>query len=98
MKNSRRQLGFWLTGYKGKVVWDTSKPDGQPRRCLDTSRGKSLFGFEAKVPFGEGLKKTRSWFLKARHEKQPVIEQGHAASTPTTFWASIPQRLRHVKS
>jgi len=47
-----------LTDFKGKVVWDTSKPDGQARRSLDTSRAKSLFGFEAQVLFSEGIRRT----------------------------------------
>jgi len=51
-----------LTGFKGKLTWDTSKPDGQPRRSLDTSRAKELFGFEAKMPFDEGLNKTIQWW------------------------------------
>jgi GDP-L-fucose synthase len=45
-----------LTGFSGDIRWDSSKPDGQPRRCLDTSRAKEYFGFEAKTPFDEGLK------------------------------------------
>ena len=51
-----------LTGYSGKIVWDTSKPNGQPRRALDVSRAKDYFGFEAEVPFEEGLKRTISWY------------------------------------
>ncbi|MFC1623851.1 GDP-L-fucose synthase family protein [Candidatus Omnitrophota bacterium] len=47
-----------LTGYKGKIIWDTTKPDGQPRRCLDTTKAYNEFGFKAKTPFEEGLKKT----------------------------------------
>jgi len=50
------------TGYKGKVVWDTSRPDGQPRRVLDSSRAKSAIGWEAKVPLLEGLRKTVEWY------------------------------------
>ena len=53
-----------LTGFKGQVVWDGTKPDGQPRRCLDTSRAKVGFGFQAKVKFEQGLKKTIQWYLK----------------------------------
>jgi GDP-L-fucose synthase len=53
-----------LTGFKGKLIWDTSKPDGQPRRCLDTSRAKELFGFEAKMPFEQGLKSTIQWWRR----------------------------------
>ncbi|MHC4132439.1 MAG: GDP-L-fucose synthase family protein, partial [Planctomycetota bacterium] len=44
-----------LTGFKGEIQWDSSKPDGQPRRCLDTSRAKEVFDFEARTPFNEGL-------------------------------------------
>jgi GDP-L-fucose synthase len=51
-----------LTNFDGKIVWNTSKPDGQPRRCLDTSRAKREFGFEAKTSFVEGLQKTIIWY------------------------------------
>lgn len=53
-----------LTGFKGKIIWDKSKPDGQPRRCLDTSRAGKEFGFKAKTKFEEGLKKTINWYGK----------------------------------
>jgi len=53
-----------LTGFKGKVVWDTCKPDGQPRRMLDTSKAEKEFGFRAKTSFAEGLKKTITWYRK----------------------------------
>lgn len=53
-----------LTGFVGKVVWDSSKPDGQPRRCLDTSKAEKEFGFKAKTPFQEGLRKTIDWYAK----------------------------------
>jgi GDP-L-fucose synthase len=52
-----------LTGYPGEIRWDTTKPDGQPRRCLDVSRAKREFGFEAKMPFREGLKRTIAWYM-----------------------------------
>jgi len=55
-----------LTGYKGQIVWDTSKPDGQPRRCLETSRAKEEFGFEAKTDFVKGLEKTIVWYLSTK--------------------------------
>jgi GDP-L-fucose synthase len=48
--------------YKGKIVWDKTKPNGQPRRCLDVSRAKKEFGFVARTKFDEGLKKTIEWF------------------------------------
>jgi len=53
-----------LTGFGGEIRWDSSKPDGQPRRCLDTSRAQKLFGFEAKTPFEKGLKATIEWYRK----------------------------------
>jgi GDP-L-fucose synthase len=53
-----------LTGYDGKIVWDTSKPNGQPRRCLDTSQAEKLFGFRARMPFEEGLRQAIEWYCK----------------------------------
>jgi len=51
-----------LTGFKGKIIWDKTKPDGQPRRCLDTSKAGQEFGFKAKTKFETGLKKTIEWY------------------------------------
>ena len=51
-----------MVGFEGELVWDTTKPDGQPRRCLDTSRAAELFGFRAQVGFDEGLKRTIDWW------------------------------------
>ncbi len=50
------------TGFKGNIVWDATKPDGQPRRCLDTSRAEKEFSFKAKTSFEEGLRKTIAWY------------------------------------
>lgn len=50
-------------GFQGEIRWDTSKPNGQPRRCLDVSRAKDFFGFEAKMPFEDGLQKTIDWYV-----------------------------------
>lgn len=55
-----------LTGFTGDIRWDTSKPDGQPRRRLDVSKAKKHFGFEAKTGFEEGLKATIEWYQKHR--------------------------------
>lgn len=55
-----------LTGFKGKIVWDTSKPNGQPRRKLDVSRAKERFGFESQTDFREGLKRTIDWYRAHR--------------------------------
>ncbi len=52
-----------LTGFKGRVVWDSSRPDGQPRRMLDTSRAKKEFGFEAKTELEKGLRRTIDWYI-----------------------------------
>jgi GDP-L-fucose synthase len=49
-------------GFDGEVVWDTSKPDGQPKRCLDVTRARKEFGFEAKTDFKEGLRTTIDWY------------------------------------
>ncbi len=51
-----------LTGFKGAIEWDATKPDGQPRRCLDTERAKAMIGFEAQVGFEEGLRRTIEWW------------------------------------
>ena len=51
-----------FSGFTGKIVWDKTKPDGQPRRCLDTSKAYKEFGFKAKTNFEEGLKKTIKWY------------------------------------
>jgi len=55
-------------GFRGEIVWDTSQPNGQPRRRLDVSRAESLFGFRARRPFRDGVRQTIDWFLKHRVE------------------------------
>jgi GDP-L-fucose synthase len=57
-----------LVGFEGKITWDPTKPDGQPRRCLDTSRAKAEIGFAAQTPFEGGLKKTIAWFESHQNE------------------------------
>ena len=54
-----------VTGYEGAIVWDTSKPNGQPRRSVDGSRAKELFGFEAQTPLREGIERTVAWYRSA---------------------------------
>ena len=51
-----------LTRFPGRVIWDATRPDGQPRRCLDVSRAEKEFGFRASTPFEEGLRETIAWF------------------------------------
>lgn len=53
-----------LMDFKGKIFWDKTKPDGQPRRCLDVSKAKKDFGFTSKTNFDQGLKKTVEWYYK----------------------------------
>jgi GDP-L-fucose synthase len=59
-----------MTGYRGKVVRDLTRPDGQPRRCLDTSRAKEKFGFVARTSFEDGLRKTIAWYEEARRGRR----------------------------
>lgn len=60
------------TGFTGKIVWDTSQPNGQPRRKLDVTRARELFGFAAQVPFADGLQRTIDWYQTATQTQQPV--------------------------
>jgi len=59
-----------LTGFRGQMRWDTTKPNGQPRRCLDTSRAWERFGFRATTDFREGLRRTIDWYRGARSQEQ----------------------------
>ncbi len=60
------QLIARLTGFKGEIVWDSSKPDGQPRRMLNISRAEKEFGFRAKTSLEEGLRKTIDWYISTK--------------------------------
>ncbi|MBI4117212.1 MAG: GDP-L-fucose synthase [Parcubacteria group bacterium] len=62
-----------LMDFKGSIVWDSSKPDGQPRRCLNTSRAEKEFGFKAKTGFEKGLQETIDWYLAECRSKQPAL-------------------------
>ena len=55
-----------LTGFTGSIRWDSSKPDGQPKRLLDTSRAREQFGFVARTTFEDGLRQTVEWYLAQR--------------------------------
>ncbi|MEM1425217.1 MAG: GDP-L-fucose synthase [Cyanobacteria bacterium P01_H01_bin.130] len=63
-----------LMGYEGELVWQTDKPNGQPRRCLDTEKAKDKFGFEAQISFEEGLKRTIDWY----RDNAAAIEKAEA--------------------
>ncbi len=58
-----------LTGFSGEILWDTSKPNGQPRRALDTNKAREYFDFEAQMPFKEGLRRTIAWY---RENQDPL--------------------------
>jgi GDP-L-fucose synthase len=60
-----------LTGFDGRISWDDTKPNGQPRRCLDTSRARSGFGFEAHTNFAVGLDRTIQWYRDSLLIPQP---------------------------
>jgi GDP-L-fucose synthase len=55
-----------VTEYRGEIVWDRTKPGGQPRRSVDASRARELFGFEARTPLREGIERTVAWYRSAR--------------------------------
>ncbi len=61
-----------LTGFAGETRWDTAMPNGQPRRSLDASRARELFGFEARTPLREGLERTIAWYRSSHPQHQPV--------------------------
>jgi GDP-L-fucose synthase len=72
-----------LTEYRGHLRWDSTKPNGQPRRCLDTDRARKLFGFSAKTDFHEGLCRTIEWFLSVR-EADSVRTEAIGSPGPST--------------
>jgi GDP-L-fucose synthase len=63
-----------LTGFEGRIRWDTSKPNGQPRRKLDVARAREYFGFEARTPFEDGLRQTIKWYRSgSRQQRSPAV-------------------------
>ena len=59
------QLIAEVTGYEGRITWDTEKPNGQPRRSIDATRAREVFGFEARTPLREGIEHTVAWYRSA---------------------------------
>jgi GDP-L-fucose synthase len=59
-----------MTGFEGRIVWDTTQPNGQPRRCLDVTRAERAFGFRARTSFEDGLRKTIEWYLNCVQTKE----------------------------
>jgi GDP-L-fucose synthase len=68
------ELTAELTGYDGEIVWDSTKPNGQPRRRLDVSRAEQLFGFRASTPFRAGLERTIEWYRSQRPAQSAAVE------------------------
>jgi GDP-L-fucose synthase len=66
-----------MTGFNGKIVWNTAQPNGQPRRCLDTSRAAREFGFRARTPFETGLRETIAWYLGTRQQGETQLPLPH---------------------
>ncbi len=62
-----------IVGYEGRIEWDTTKPDGQPRRCLDTSKAQKMMGWAAEVPLEDGLRRTVEWYLEHRGSVREVV-------------------------
>ena len=62
-----------LASFEGEIVWYITKPDGQPRRSLDTSRAKERFGFQAKTDFHESPKRTIDWHIEHRRKLNPDL-------------------------
>jgi Nucleoside-diphosphate-sugar epimerases len=78
-----------LTGFSGSIHWDTGKPDGQPRRCLDVSRAEKAFGFRAEVGFEQGLRETIAWYrAQTKRIKSSTEWSGQPRSVP------VPHRHR----
>ena len=69
-----------LTGFKGEIVWDAKRPDGQPRRQLDTTRASTLLGWQAKVELEDGLRRTIDWW-RAHQQDREAGEEVQAVST-----------------
>lgn len=65
IKDLAEEIGA-IMGFQGRITWDAGKPDGQPRRCLDTTRAEQWFGFKAQTPFEAGLRRTVEWYRCSR--------------------------------
>jgi GDP-L-fucose synthase len=70
-----------LTGFRGELMWNAGQPDGQPRRCLDTRRAAEWFGFRARTPFEEGLRRTVEWYMAGRMAPAPSASAAPARGT-----------------
>ena len=76
------QLIARLTGFQGRITWDTTQPNGQPRRKLDTNRARSLFGFESSTTFEDGLRQTVEWYETERRVRSVAAPASREAGRP----------------
>jgi GDP-L-fucose synthase len=78
-----------MTGFDGRLLWDTAQPNGQPRRALDTARALEAFGFRARTPLDEGLRRTIAWFLAEARKKElgAAARKTRMAARPRVFAA-----------
>ena len=84
-----------LTGFSGEIEWDSSKPNGQPRRCLDTTRAEREFGFKAEATLRTGLKETIAWYketLPTPSALPELIRKGAQEALPRR---SVVEPTRH---
>ena len=72
-----------LAAFTGEIRWDHTKPDGQPRRCLDTTRAEREFKFKSSTPFREGLIETLAWFERHRHNAKTEITGPAMSNEPS---------------
>jgi GDP-L-fucose synthase len=68
-----------LTDFEGRIVWDVTQPNGQPRRCLDTSHAENAFGFRARMKFAEGLDRTIEWYRHSLLLKDDAHQLAHVS-------------------
>ena len=76
------QLIARLTGFQGRIAWDTTQPNGQPRRKLDTNRARSLFGFASSTTFEDGLRQTVEWYETERRVRSVAAPASREAGRP----------------
>ena len=89
MRDLAARIGH-LTGYRGDIVWDAARPNGQPRRMLDVQRAREHFGFEARTGFDDGLARTIAWYRANREAiaaREPGSRPGIVISAP---WSTRP--------
>jgi GDP-L-fucose synthase len=77
-----------LCGHRGRIVWDPTQPNGQPRRCLDVSRAEREFGFRAQVDFQKGLEETIAWYRGTGCGSRTAPDEESRAAAPSAVGSS----------